>query len=278
MRSVQQLLEAKAPEVFAIGPDDPVVDAIRLMADKRIGALLVMQGGKLVGIVSERDYARKVVLKGRNSQTTPVRDIMTSPVKTVRDHATVAEVAGVLVDAEQSQAGDGRWDGRGAGGQLAGEQGGGGAHPFHQAAPGGDGVVGDGVVVVERDRHPADEGVERPDASGVGGVDDDELADLVQVDLLGFEQVEDVAVEAKEGALRSADAALHGGLGAGEEELGQRDAGQRVEVRLLVGDDESHRCFECSCGGRGPPLRSVMGLSEALELRGRSARPARWEC
>ncbi|HEY0309841.1 MAG TPA: CBS domain-containing protein [Luteimonas sp.] len=83
MRSVRQLLEAKAPEVFAIGPDDPVVDAIRLMADKRIGALLVMQGGKLVGIVSERDYARKVVLQGKSSRDTPVRDIMTAEVMTV---------------------------------------------------------------------------------------------------------------------------------------------------------------------------------------------------
>ncbi len=83
MRSVRQLLEAKAPEVFAIGPDAPVVDAIRLMAEKRIGALLVMQAGKLVGILSERDYARKVVLQGKSSRDTPVSDIMTPQVMTV---------------------------------------------------------------------------------------------------------------------------------------------------------------------------------------------------
>ena len=83
MRTVRQLLEAKAPEVFAIGPDEPVVDAIRLMAEKRIGALLVMQSGKLAGIVSERDYARKVVLQGRSSSDTPVRDIMTAQVVTI---------------------------------------------------------------------------------------------------------------------------------------------------------------------------------------------------
>ena len=83
MRSVRQLLEAKAPEVFAIGPDAPVVDAIRLMAEKRIGALLVMQAGKLAGILSERDYARKVVLQGRSSKDTPVRDIMTAQVVTI---------------------------------------------------------------------------------------------------------------------------------------------------------------------------------------------------
>ncbi|HEY9400570.1 MAG TPA: CBS domain-containing protein [Luteimonas sp.] len=83
MRTVRHLLEAKAPEVFAIGPDAPVLDAIRLMAEKRIGALLVMDAGKLAGIVSERDYARKIVLQGRSSKDTPVRDIMTGQVVTV---------------------------------------------------------------------------------------------------------------------------------------------------------------------------------------------------
>ena len=83
MRTVRQLLEAKAPEVFAIGPDDPVIDAIRLMAEKRIGALLVLQAGKLAGIVSERDYARKIVLQGRSSHDTPVRDIMTADVVSI---------------------------------------------------------------------------------------------------------------------------------------------------------------------------------------------------
>ena len=83
MRTVRQLLEAKAPEVFAIGPDAPVIDAIRLMAEKRIGAVLVMQAGKLVGILSERDYARKIVLQGRSSKDTPVRDIMTAQVISV---------------------------------------------------------------------------------------------------------------------------------------------------------------------------------------------------
>ena len=83
MRTVRHLLEAKAPEVFAIGPDAPVLDAIKLMADKRIGALLVMEAGRLVGVVSERDYARKVVLQGRSSKDTPVRDIMTAQVVSV---------------------------------------------------------------------------------------------------------------------------------------------------------------------------------------------------
>jgi CBS domain-containing protein len=83
MRSVRQLLEAKAPEIIAIDPDSAVIDAIRLMAEKRIGAVLVMQGTRLVGILSERDYARKIVLQGRSSSDTPVRDIMTADVLTV---------------------------------------------------------------------------------------------------------------------------------------------------------------------------------------------------
>lgn len=84
MRKVRHLLEAKAPEVFAIGPDAPVIDAIRLMAEKGIGAVVVMQAGHLAGILSERDYARKIVLQGRSSHDTPVRDIMTAKVVTVR--------------------------------------------------------------------------------------------------------------------------------------------------------------------------------------------------
>ena len=84
MRRVRHLLEAKAPEVFAIGPDAAVIDAIRLMAEKGIGAVVVMQAGRLAGILSERDYARKIVLQGRSSRDTPVRDIMTANVVTVR--------------------------------------------------------------------------------------------------------------------------------------------------------------------------------------------------
>lgn len=83
MRTVRQLLEAKSAEVHSIGPDAPVIEAIRLMAERRIGALLVMEGARLAGILSERDYARKVVLQGRSSKDTPVRDIMTAQVITV---------------------------------------------------------------------------------------------------------------------------------------------------------------------------------------------------
>ena len=83
MRTVRQLLEAKSAEIVSIGPGEPVIDAIRSMAEHRIGALLVMEGPRLAGILSERDYARKVVLQGRSSKDTPVRDIMTAEVVTV---------------------------------------------------------------------------------------------------------------------------------------------------------------------------------------------------
>lgn len=91
MRTVRQLLDAKTPEVHAVGPRDPVIDAIRLMALKGIGAVLVTEGGQLRGILSERDYARKIVLEGRSSKDTPVSEIMTGEVVTVGpDHSVRA--------------------------------------------------------------------------------------------------------------------------------------------------------------------------------------------
>jgi len=83
MLLVKHLLAEKGDRVFAIAPDEPVLAAVRMMADRYVGALLVMQGDELAGIVSERDYARKVILKGRSSADTPVRDIMTASVITV---------------------------------------------------------------------------------------------------------------------------------------------------------------------------------------------------
>lgn len=83
MMRVRFLLADKDPTVWTIDAEDPVLEAIELMADKRIGALPVMRGNELAGIVSERDYARKVILKGRSSSDTPVWQIMSSPVITV---------------------------------------------------------------------------------------------------------------------------------------------------------------------------------------------------
>jgi CBS domain-containing protein len=89
MAKVSELLAGKGEQVYAIGPDEPVLAAIQMMADRSVGALLVMREGKLLGICSERDYARKVVLMGRSSAETAVWEIMTSPVFTVSPDDTV---------------------------------------------------------------------------------------------------------------------------------------------------------------------------------------------
>ena len=83
MRTVRQLLAEKPAEVHAVAPEAPVIEAIRLMAAKSIGAVLVLRGDALEGILSERDYARKVVLQGRSSADTPASAIMTAQVVTV---------------------------------------------------------------------------------------------------------------------------------------------------------------------------------------------------
>ncbi|GIX34725.1 MAG: hypothetical protein KatS3mg126_0504 [Lysobacteraceae bacterium] len=89
MRTVKQLLEAKGGAIHAIRPDVPVLDAVRMMAEREVGALLVMEGDKLVGIISERDYARKVILRGRSSSETLVSEVMTPEVKTVAPDRSV---------------------------------------------------------------------------------------------------------------------------------------------------------------------------------------------
>ena len=89
MRTVRQLLAEKPAEIHAVAPEAPMIDAIRLMADKSVGALLVMRGDALAGILSERDYARKVVLKGRSSADTPVSAVMTAEVVTVAPDTSV---------------------------------------------------------------------------------------------------------------------------------------------------------------------------------------------
>jgi CBS domain-containing protein len=89
MTTVRQLLDGKGRAIFSIGPEDPVLEAIRLMADRHVGALLVMKGQELVGILSERDYARKVILMGRSSSDTPVWEIMTASVVTVAPDQTL---------------------------------------------------------------------------------------------------------------------------------------------------------------------------------------------
>lgn len=91
MITVRHLLDRKGRAVYAVEPEDPVLKAIQLMADHHIGSLLVMKGDELAGIVSERDYARKVILLGRSSSDTPVWQIMSSPVTTVTPEQTVED-------------------------------------------------------------------------------------------------------------------------------------------------------------------------------------------
>lgn len=91
MRQVKHLLQDKGAAIFAVEPEQPVLQAIQAMADHHVGALLVMRGDELVGIVSERDYARKVILLGRSSAETPVWQIMSAPVETVTPEQRIEE-------------------------------------------------------------------------------------------------------------------------------------------------------------------------------------------
>jgi CBS domain-containing protein len=98
MITVRQLLDKKGRQIFSIAPGAAVLEAIRLMAERHVGALLVMEGETLSGIVSERDYARKVILMGRSSAATPVRDIMTVAVVTVQPETPVEKCMQLMTE------------------------------------------------------------------------------------------------------------------------------------------------------------------------------------
>ena len=98
MRTVRQVMAGKGGGVYWVAPDDPVLEAIRQMAERHVGALAVMRGDELVGIVSERDYARKVVLMGRKSTETTVGTIMSTPVIQVGPAHTVNECMQLMTD------------------------------------------------------------------------------------------------------------------------------------------------------------------------------------
>jgi CBS domain-containing protein len=99
MKSVAQILKSKPDRsVHTIGPDEMVFEALRRMAEKSIGALVVVEGDSVVGIVTERDYARKVILMSRTSRETPVRDIMTAAVMYVRSDQTSDECMALMTE------------------------------------------------------------------------------------------------------------------------------------------------------------------------------------
>ena len=98
MITVKQILDEKGSSAWTIVPDAKVIDALKLMAEKEVGALIVMEGEEIVGIISERDYARKIILKGRHSQDTPVRDIMSTHIYGVNLDTTVDECMALMTD------------------------------------------------------------------------------------------------------------------------------------------------------------------------------------
>jgi CBS domain-containing protein len=98
MRNVSQIIGRKGSRVVSVSREAPVLEAIRVMAEHHIGAVLVMEGEQLIGIASERDYARKVILQGRSSADTPVALIMTSPVVCVGPQDTLAECMAIMTE------------------------------------------------------------------------------------------------------------------------------------------------------------------------------------
>ncbi len=98
MKTVRHILQDKGHTVWHTTPDALVYDALKIMAEKEVGSLLVLEEEKLVGIVSERDYARKVILKGKSSLDTPVGEIMTPKVISVRPENTIEECMALMTD------------------------------------------------------------------------------------------------------------------------------------------------------------------------------------
>lgn len=98
MITVRQILQNKANQIWSITPDAPVYDALKLMADKEIGALVVLDGGRSIGIISERDYARKMILEQRRSTDTPVKEIMCQDVISVCPEQSIEECMALMTD------------------------------------------------------------------------------------------------------------------------------------------------------------------------------------
>jgi CBS domain-containing protein len=98
MKTVRDILTVKGYEVYCVAPDATVYEAVQLMAEKEIGALMVMEGAQVVGLISERDYARKVILQGRASSTTRVKEIMITPVVYVHIEQPIEECMALMTE------------------------------------------------------------------------------------------------------------------------------------------------------------------------------------
>jgi len=96
--TVYDVLRGKGAEVISVSPSDTVFEALQILAERNIGAVLVLEGSRLVGILSERDYARQVILKGKASKDTPVREIMTTSVVCVHPEYTIEECMALMTD------------------------------------------------------------------------------------------------------------------------------------------------------------------------------------
>ncbi len=98
MKLIKHLLDRKGRDIISVKPETSVLDAIRLMAEKGIGSLVVMEDQELLGIMSERDYARKIIIKGRSSESTAVSEIMTANVFTTSSSETVSDCMSVMTE------------------------------------------------------------------------------------------------------------------------------------------------------------------------------------
>ena len=98
MKIVKQLMQSKGSEVWSVEPETKMIEALQLMADKNVGALMVTEGEKLAGIISERDYARKVILKGKSSTDVPVKEIMTSKVFVISPDTSIQECMALMTE------------------------------------------------------------------------------------------------------------------------------------------------------------------------------------
>ena len=98
MQTIKQLLESKGSNILTINPESSVYDSIKTMADHHVGSLLVMENDNLMGIITERDYSRKIILKGKSSKDTPVKDIMVTNVLCVQPEKSVEECMALMTD------------------------------------------------------------------------------------------------------------------------------------------------------------------------------------